>query len=387
MDTIEFNRLVGALDQQLSDIKKRDEERKKREELQQRLRLVEHWIEGLKKRLEDLTAIGAVPIVDVGSKLEELKAERDALARRLSLKEDLAQEDIDELLKVISATEADLSHLSPPERWIHYEIWACRWRAVADRLVEEVVNRETVVRKCYAVIRESMDREGKHLSFIKALDKHETDDWEARIEVLTEELAKVAAGRAAADEARAAEARREKEREEAQDAAVWNLMEAVRSFKETRNEETERRLRHCLRQAAKFEHLREEAAEMARTHRNVLEPEFSFLWPREAPAEEAPSRKLANREIVARLVRRMKSKCLIGACHGPFDLVVKGFPDHDKGRSKEALELLSRAGVVRLRSTGIGLRVSIEPKMVPAAEKFLEGGQFGVEAVDAWVQN
>lgn len=388
MDTVEYQRLIGALDQQIGNIKKQEEEKKKREDLEQRLKLVDHWIEGLKQRLEDITATGAVPVVDVGTKLAELQAERESIVKELTLKKELESSDRDEILALIAEIDGFSSGpLSTEDRWMVYETWACRWRIVVDKYAQEVTEQDLSLRRCFALIRESMQKESELLWFIKALNKDEKGNWEERLYSLGKSLSVARATREQAAASAEAASKKDSEREEAQDAAIWNLMAIVREYSEKKTDESARQLRHQLRMIAKFEHLREEAADIARTHRNLLEPEFSFLWPKKKkePDEEPISKKLTLRDIVARLLRRMKMKSLIGACHGPFEAVGKGFPDHDKGRAKEAIELLSKYGVIRYRSTHIGIRISIEPKMIPVVDRFMEGAAFSIEPVDKWI--
>ena len=409
MDTVEYQRLIGALDQQIGNIKKQEEEKKKREDLEQRLKLVEHWISGLKQRLEDITATGAIPVVDVGTKLDELQAERESIVKELTPEKELEspsrqekpdrpgrpegpgrleKPDRDEILVLIAEIERFSSGpLSREERWIVYETWACRWRIVVDKYAQEVTEQDLSLRRCFALIRESMQKEPDLLWFIKALNKDEHGNWEERLYSLGKSLSGARETREQAAASAEAASKKDSEREEAQDAAIWNLMAIVREYSEKKTDESARQLRHQLRMIAKFEHLREEAADIARTHRNLLEPEFSFLWPKKKkePDEEPISKKLTLRDIVARLLRRMKMKSLIGACHGPFESVGKGFPDHDKGRAKEAIELLSKYGVIRYRSTHIGIRISIEPKMIPVVDRFMEGAAFSIEPVDKWI--
>lgn len=388
MDTVEYQRLIGALDQQIGDIKKQEDEKKKREDLEQRLKLVDHWIEGLKQRLEDITATGAIPVVDVGTKLAELQAERESIVKELSLKKELESRDRDEILALIAEIAGFASaHLSKEERWMVFETWACRWRIVVDKYAQEVTEQDLSLRRCFALIRESMQKEPDLLWFIKALNKDEHGNWEERLYSLGKSLSGARETREQAAASAETASKKDSEREEAQDAAIWNLMAIVREYSEKKTDESARQLRHQLRMIAKFEHLREEAADIARTHRNLLEPEFSFLWPKKKKDqdEEPISKKLTLRDIVARLLRRMKMKSLIGACHGPFEMIGKGFPDHDKGRAKEAIELLSKYGVIRYRSTHIGIRISIEPKMIPVVDRFMEGAAFSIEPVDKWI--
>jgi hypothetical protein len=147
--------------------------------------------------------------------------------------------------------------------------------------------------------------------------------------------------------------------------------------------EAQRKLKHCIREAAKYRHLRGEVAEIVSHLRTMLEDEFAFLWPKEEVEDDFPATTLSNREIMSRMMRRMKSKTLVGACHGPFDMIWQGFPDHDKGRSKSLLQDLCRVGVVRAKHALIGIRVSIEPKMMPVADKLIEMQDTGLEAVDS----
>jgi hypothetical protein len=163
----------------------------------------------------------------------------------------------------------------------------------------------------------------------------------------------------------------------------------VQEYREASEEtmaEAQRKLKHFIREAAKYRHLREEVAEIVAHLKTMLEEEFGFLWPKDEVEEALPTTSLSNREIMSRMMRRMKSKTLVGACHGPFDMIWQGFPDHDKGRSKSLLQDLCRVGVVRAKHALIGVRVSIEPKMMPVADKLIEMQDTGIEAVDTLME-
>jgi hypothetical protein len=165
--------------------------------------------------------------------------------------------------------------------------------------------------------------------------------------------------------------------------AIWTLMNLVREYPEAKDsEEATRKLRHQVRETAKFKHLREEVAEVVEPLRYMLESEFSFLWPKNVVEETLPSRSLTNRDLVARLLRRMKAKTLIGACHGPFEQIYKGVPEQDKGRAKEILEQLGKLGVIRFKGSIIGIRVSLEPRRMPVVDLLINGEDTSVNAIN-----
>lgn len=153
---------------------------------------------------------------------------------------------------------------------------------------------------------------------------------------------------------------------------------------EALNDEGLKRARHLVRSVGAVEQFREELADVAGDLRSQLGSEFDFLWSGMKQEEEAVSRHLSNREIVKRILSRMLSKALIGGCHGPLEKIAKGFPEHDKGRAKEAIERLVKAGVIR-QKTNVGTqRVSIERVFVTPCEKFVKGEPLGIPAVDEW---
>jgi hypothetical protein len=116
--------------------------------------------------------------------------------------------------------------------------------------------------------------------------------------------------------------------------------------------------------------------------KDEFENEFSFLWHRSAPEEALPIRSMTNRDMIARLLRRMKAKTLIGACHGPFEQIYKGVPEQDKGRAKEILERLGKLGIIRFKGSIIGIRVSLEPKQMPAVDRLINGEDTTIPAIN-----
>ena len=214
------------------------------------------------------------------------------------------------------------------------------------------------------------------LWYIQALDRKANLDWPARLKECEEIREQLIRDRL----------NQKRDQEDAQEKILLTLKNAVREHAEAPEEgmyEAQRKLRHAIRETAKYRHLREEVAEIVAPLRTMLEEEFAFLWPKEEIEEEIPIANLTNRKILARMMRRMKAKTLVGASHGPFDQIYKGFPDHQKGRAKDLLQDLCRVGVIRAKYAPIGIRVSIEPKMMPIADKLIEMQETGFEPVDA----
>jgi hypothetical protein len=149
-----------------------------------------------------------------------------------------------------------------------------------------------------------------------------------------------------------------------------------------------RRYKHIVRTVAANPALRDDLAVHCAQYRQILEEEFGFLWKDGAEEVEAVAKdKMTNREILSRLLRRMISKTLIGACHGPLDRVCTGFPDHDRSRAKEIMNLMIRIGIIRAKKQeGSDVRVSIEPNFLGQCENFVQGQPFGQKAVDFWAQ-
>ena len=388
MDTLEYNRIIGNLDAQLEVAKKEAAERQRREGVEHELKLVDHWMVGLSKRKADLEKYGTPPQVDIDAHLADLRAQKVELEKQLKAFDDdptqsaaassiaapvgpttLSDADVEALDSLMAdiaagATPEDLTHA-----WTIVEIWALRWRVVVDPYSEDVQT-QGVVRKAYAHIREQMDKQPKKGWFLHPLDKTKSCNWEAALVGAQERLSKIEYDIAMKGD------------------ALVTLEEARQEYEDNPDKETEKRFRHAVREASKWEDNRKHVARAVRPQRPLLEKEFGFLWGRgKAPKDAlAPKKRMSNRDILSRLLRRMKSKALIGACHGPAEAMWNGFPEHAQDRAKEALDALVSGGIVRSKSgPGGDARVSIEPKFVKRAEAFIEGsGDLGVESVDRW---
>jgi hypothetical protein len=379
MDTMEYRRLVESLDGQIAHAKRDAERKRRKEEVQQKLALVDHWMEGLTTRKAELEKYGATPDVDIDGHLEKLRAERKEIERQLetvdTIQLDLTQEDLEELDRVIDeATETPYTE-EHAYAWALIETWALRWRVVVSRLTAEAQANSPVIRKSYATLRERIERSSGPARFITALDKTKTDDWPRR---LTEA------------QARLGSEEEERKKREAQRAAAAETLAALENARQAYvnkpKRDEERRLRHAVREAAKYEWNRPEVGRAVRSQRNLLEPEFSFLWSNGKDEEdEAPKGPMSNRDILSRMLRRMKSKSIIGGSHAPADAIWKGFPEDAKARAKDALDVLVSGGVVRSKRTGIGVRVSLEPKFVARVDAFVAGTDtMGAPEVEEW---
>lgn len=378
MDSIEYGKLVGALDRQLAEEKQKAEEHAKREELVQRIKLRSHWIEGLERRKAELEKLSARPVVDIDSKLDEVHEEKELYERDLEEVErrgadrDLGPEEtaeIEALMVEIESTQKEPMHRD--ERWALCDVWAIRWRVIAAKIGDAGVDRSSSMRRGFAMIREVMEKEPVQGWFIEALNpKSKVVAWKHRLAKAKTRYERLA---------------KEHEQEDVVARTMGQVLEACRKRGEVKDEETLRQLKHSVRDAAKYEHLRAEVAQAAQAFRTDLGEEFTFLWKEaEEPEELAPTQRLSNREIVARILRRMHAKRLIGGCHGPADRVCNGFPAHDFGRAKEALEILVRGGIVKSKPTQIGQRVSIMPTMLKIMDALVAGTKCDFKVIEDW---
>lgn len=144
--------------------------------------------------------------------------------------------------------------------------------------------------------------------------------------------------------------------------------------------ELERRLRKAEKEN---EHLRRETArlEAARVEHLPPAPEP----PRGAPpppgeGERAESGDQAialdgnpRRRVLRQMLRKLFNKGKIGASHTHEDNVYRGVPDHEKGIAKEAMELLSREGLLLVKPTATDPHVSLSPDHAVEVQAIIAG--------------
>lgn len=373
MDTMSYRSVIEKLDQQIAAAKVEAAKKTRKEELDRKLKLIDHWVQGLQSRKAELAQYGVAPEIDVDTEIRKLSEERLQIESEFSGNEvgpmaDGPRVELDTLIREVD--EMDLKDSEPEERWAVYGNWACRWRFLVDKVGQAVVDRERAFAKCFARIRERMNQETVRGPFIIALDPKAEADWSVKLAESEAELRKIET---------------QKRGQDAAEAAVFELMGTLQKYHLPEDPEGVRKLRHHVRLACRFPHIREEVAELVLGHKDLLRPEFSYLWEKPQADEPAPSRKLSRRELIYRVLRNMKSKGLIGACHGPYERISSsGFPGHDLGRAKEAVAILVRCGIIRKKPSVIGSRISIEPKAVGAVEGFLKTNVMEITEVDAW---
>jgi len=426
MNEQELQSILNKLSAQAESIKKKQDITKQIEKL-------DAWIKLLTEKATELAALNVTPIVDVASKLAELKTERadlqsmlipasveaikslvDPMSKIVLAPEvpappgpmkvivepvtepepepappppvapapvivhnwngSLSEEELREMEGLLQVMETlDLDPWSHEERWTQYDSWASQWRRLVSRHPANICDLSPLLRQVYGKIRDLMKGDGPPLWYIEGLDRNRKADWEVKYKSCELKLRDMAAAR---------KEQLESEGDE-KEQAIWTLMNLVREYPEAKDrEEATRKLRHQVRETAKFKHLREEVAEVVEPLRNMLESEFSFLWPKNVVEEVLPTRSMTNRDLVARLLRRMKAKTLIGACHGPFEQIYKGVPEQDKGRAKELLEHLGKLGVIRFKGSIIGIRVSLEPRRMPVVDLLIDGEDTSVPAIN-----
>ena len=208
------------------------------------------------------------------------------------------------------------------ERWTQFEIWALRWRIVAKKVGNTTIEQSPLAKMVYRIIREKM--EGSTFCwYIDSLNPQKEGDWDARLAHCQKMLTRLAVERTQKPE----------EQVDVPGQALDELFAYLQSPAPEGQSEEEwlRKLRHLTRQAGRFAHLREEVAVAVADYRGALEPEFSFLWKNGNQHQELKEepKKLSSRAIVTRLLRKLRSKGLIGGSHGPYDGIIQGFPGHD----------------------------------------------------------
>jgi hypothetical protein len=373
MDTMSYRSVIERLDRQIAEAKKEAAKKERKNELDRKLKLIDHWTQGLVARKAELAQYGIAPEVDIDAEIRKLEDDRKALELEFSGEAvplaDGPRIELETLIREME--EADLKESSFDERWAVYANWSCRWRFVADKVGQATVDRESIFRKTYAIIRERMNEELPSVGpFIAALDPKAHGDWGLCLAESEERL-------------RALEV--QKRGQDAAEAALYDLMAIQKKYHLPEDPEGVRKLRHHVRSAARFPHMREEVAELAAPFKDLLRPEFSYLWSKPVEDPPAPSRKLQRREIAYRILRNMRSKGLFGAAHGPYERISSsGFPGHDLGRAKATVDLLIRNSVLRKKPSVIGSRISIEPRAVGVVDGFLKGEPMGITEVDAW---
>lgn len=380
LQPIEFENLVNGLDAKIVEAKaataeaqKRADEAAKRANTEKELRRLIGQIAAITPKLAEAYTLG-LSLPDVDAALDTLKHEQQVLETtlatlpkpdRTTVRDADIKADLQNLIEEIRHT--NVRGMDDDEREVLYDVWALRWRIHAETYGQDRVQTDPDFKCVYGLIKASFEvAPVQH--YIDALNRDKTGNWVRQLEKAKMELGDITL--------------RVERRETAyRDMDELRLMSI---HPESLDDEGWKRTRHLTRTVAALPQFREELADVVSDMRSQLCPEFDFLWTDVKHEEELPSRHLSNREIVKRILSRMLSKALIGACHGPLEKIAKGFPEHDKGRAKEAIERLVRAGVIR-QKTNVGTqRVSIERVFVTPCEKFVKGELLGVPAVDDW---
>jgi hypothetical protein len=278
---------------------------------------------------------------------------------------------------VEEAREAAVSRAPKAERLAELRVLALRWRSLAEIVGQDSAGTEPRFTKARGVLQDALRRSGT--PFMAALDAGARADWILEL------------GRAAEDLEEARTLARERE-DRARAAQV--LFDDLRSLPTrsfiAEDPEAACLFRERLAELASYLPLREELGRFARPYREVLGPGFEFLWKEkgqeDGEGEEKGTRRepLSRRRLLERMLGRMVSKHAIGGVHAPVGLVLRGFPPHQAGLAKEALDAACRAGVVARKSTHYGERVYLAPALVGSVKAFLAGAPFGIATLDRW---
>jgi len=279
---------------------------------------------------------------------------------------DLVRRGLADLAREIGAP--DLSKHPREVQWAQLRIWAVRYRLLLEQGGEDL-GHTPEFRGVYRAIRTRMAGvypAGKG-RYIAGLGRDESRDWTKELEDAKRDYQEILDRHARYTKTR-------------------GLLAEIESFLaggDPRNEEEERRLHHLIRDAARHENLRGELGDMLEPYRNILPSEFDFLWAKPTASEAPQAReRLSNYDILCRILRRLVQNGIIGERYCPLDMVTRGFEGADRGRAKEAVDLLLDEGIL------LGFKdvttVSVAPKWVPRVKKFLDGDPLESDKVDGW---
>lgn len=390
MDIREFENLITKANKEVEEAREDTERGMRRKVAQNKLNIVQSQLSSVEKIIDELEKLNREPSDYVTSAMVQLKKEEQVLLIELDelgspsfcpepKKTDVQYAEfilqsplMEEVVALIQeGRTTKLNEMSSDIRRLTFDLWALRWRIAGEKIGQDKVSRCRELQTCYAVIKTAMNENPAECHHIPALKREVHENWE---EQLRQTKAKI---KATLD----------------REMRFQLSLEQLGSLKKlTLDAKTDaeglRRYRHLVRTIAGNSALRDDLAGVCAPYKALLEDEFGFLWKESADEEETVQKdKLTNRDILSRLLRRMISKTLIGACHGPLDRVCTGFPEHDKHRARHIMNLLIRVGAIRSKKSDTSeIRVAIEPTYLGQCENFVAGQEFGQKAVDVWVQ-
>jgi hypothetical protein len=266
-----------------------------------------------------------------------------------------------------------LSQPQGPEGEAKLEVLALRWRCLVGLAGEGLARTDPDLRKGYALLVRAA--EALRAPRPAALDPNVRRDWVSDLSAALEIL-----------DGFEAEARARADRASAAAILFDDLRSLPTRYVLPEDEEGLRLLRRGVAHLAGYLPLREELARFALPYRDALGEGFAFLWKEKRGREEEGTKSghLTRRQILKRMLGRMISKHIIGAVHAPVEKILRGFPPHQAGQAKEALDELCSAGLIVRKFTNYGERVFLDPGPLGTVKAFLAGGTFGISSLDRW---
>jgi len=404
MDPRDYNELLKKLDVEFADLQKIMLARGRIKEIRAELVTLKQQREGLQERLREYQKLDADGLVaeaqkhidDIDSEVSMLRLELlkldpdeteefeedDAYLQTRSIPEPSKAEQIleedarYEVIKLIEEVEQMAVYLEDVSAFVResqFHVWALRWRIVAERLGQEKANKDSVMRRSYAVLRAWM-KKYPDLPFIDALNPRATGEWEVELKAAQREQAAIVA--------------RENSAEESREALVA-LREVISEYYLPEDEEGREKLFEAVGICARHLHIRDEVAKACEPLRDLLEKEFGFLWRKEKKgSKKSKSKKakepLSGREIMTKMLSRMLGKKKIGNSHTPLTNMLKGLKGRDRKRAEEAVKLLVSGGYIRYKRGTQEQHVSIPSQKVGAVEGFCNGSSIGNTTIDKW---
>ena len=206
MDKDTYEKLVERLDHELQQAKGQALERNLRDAKERALGLLRLQRQGLQAKLADFARLRTRPSGDLEDLIASFEKEEAALQAELAALSPQAsmpppvpalRESLPDLITELRTTR--LADLPADLAFAQAQAWALRWRTEAERRGQRATHDARQMRLAFALIREAMDSYPTRLPYIPALDSKAAGDWEAELDVIEEELARLRARPATPD--------------------------------------------------------------------------------------------------------------------------------------------------------------------------------------------
>lgn len=334
---------------------------------------LEDQLRQLRERLDGLRAVGETQVAaEVEAAVEEIERELGRIGPVPRLRpvpapaaepppaprppprplDPADEEAVRELAAEIDAESRWLTSFEPELRDSTFELWALRFRVMAERVGQDVAGDHPLFKRVFAMLRGCQDRDPA-LPFLDALSRRRQDDWEARLREAQERYAVRSRAADALDVLRAAI-------DEAGDPDA---------------------IGRAIDECAPFTQQRDRVADLCADHRALLrerfEGKYEYLWKDTTTRRverRAAAPKATRRDVLERLLGRMWAKKEIGGRMTARTNVARGFNGPDRLLADELIDLLIREEILLVKDAGRGEYLAIVPKWAAAGSRGCSAG-------------